>query len=107
MGQKFWWPAVWDGHLGAIALLELFFKFEYQRLLAVGHPFGDEAAEVLRLGSRGEVIDPAALRTALQSGKLRVGLDVFDPEPADATGDFNDPLLDLPNPISRSTSSSI
>ena len=37
-------------HLAAIALLELFLKFEYQRRVAAGHPFRDEAAEVLRLG---------------------------------------------------------
>jgi D-3-phosphoglycerate dehydrogenase / 2-oxoglutarate reductase len=47
--------------------------------------------------SRGEVIDQAALRAALQGGKLRAGLDVFDPEPAEATADFSDPILDLPN----------
>jgi D-3-phosphoglycerate dehydrogenase len=33
----------------------------------------------------------------VQAGKLRAGLDVFDPEPADAAGEFNDPVLDLPN----------
>jgi len=38
--------ATWD----AIALLELFLKFEYQRRAAAGYLFGDEAAEVLRLG---------------------------------------------------------
>jgi D-3-phosphoglycerate dehydrogenase len=47
--------------------------------------------------ARGEVVDQAALRAALQAGKLRAGLDVFDPEPAEATADFNDPILDLPN----------
>jgi D-3-phosphoglycerate dehydrogenase len=47
--------------------------------------------------SRGEVIDQAALCAALQGGKLRAGLDVFDPEPAESTADFNDPILDLPN----------
>jgi D-3-phosphoglycerate dehydrogenase len=47
--------------------------------------------------ARGEVVDQAALRTALQGGKLRVGLDVFDPEPAKAVADFNDPIFDLPN----------
>lgn len=47
--------------------------------------------------ARGEVVDQAALRAALQGGKLRAGLDVFDPEPAEAMADFNDPILDLPN----------
>jgi D-3-phosphoglycerate dehydrogenase len=47
--------------------------------------------------ARGEVIDQAALRAALQGGKLRAGLDVFDPEPAEGAGGFNDPILDLPN----------
>ncbi len=47
--------------------------------------------------ARGEVVDQAALRAALQGGKLRAGLDVFDPEPAEAVADFNDPILDLPN----------
>jgi D-3-phosphoglycerate dehydrogenase len=47
--------------------------------------------------ARGEVLDQAALRTALQAGKLRAGLDVFDPEPAEPAADFPDPILDLPN----------
>ena len=47
--------------------------------------------------ARGEVVDQTALRSALEAKKIRAGLDVFDPEPADATGDFVDPILDLPN----------
>ena len=47
--------------------------------------------------ARGEVVDQAALREALQAGKIRAGLDVFDPEPAEGTADFADPILDLPN----------
>jgi D-3-phosphoglycerate dehydrogenase / 2-oxoglutarate reductase len=46
--------------------------------------------------ARGEVVDQAALKAALEAKKIRAGLDVFDPEPADATGDFADPILDLP-----------
>jgi D-3-phosphoglycerate dehydrogenase len=47
--------------------------------------------------ARGEVVDQAALKEALAAKKLRAGLDVFDPEPAEGTGDFADPILDLPN----------
>jgi D-3-phosphoglycerate dehydrogenase len=47
--------------------------------------------------ARGEVVDQAALKAALQGGKLRAGVDVFDPEPAEGTADFADPILDLPN----------
>jgi len=47
--------------------------------------------------ARGEVIDQNALRAALEGGKLRAGVDVFDPEPAEGSGDFADPILDLPN----------
>jgi D-3-phosphoglycerate dehydrogenase len=46
--------------------------------------------------ARGEVIDPVALRGALEGGKLRAGLDVFDPEPSEGTGPFAEPLLDSP-----------
>ncbi|HTS19781.1 MAG TPA: NAD(P)-dependent oxidoreductase [Verrucomicrobiae bacterium] len=47
--------------------------------------------------ARGEVVDQTALRAALEAKRIRAGLDVFDPEPADATGEFADPILDLPN----------
>jgi len=47
--------------------------------------------------ARGEVVDQAALHAALAAGKIRAGLDVFDPEPAEATADFADPILDSPN----------
>jgi D-3-phosphoglycerate dehydrogenase / 2-oxoglutarate reductase len=47
--------------------------------------------------ARGEVVDHAALAAAVREKKLRVGLDVFASEPSTATGDFNDPLISLPN----------
>ncbi len=47
--------------------------------------------------ARGEVIDQSALTAALAAKKIRAGLDVFDPEPADATGEFADPILDNQN----------
>ena len=47
--------------------------------------------------ARGEVVDHAALAAAVGEKKLRVGLDVFANVPSTATGDFNDPLISLPN----------
>ena len=47
--------------------------------------------------ARGEVVDQAALREAVAAGKIRAGLDVFDGEPADGTGTYSDPIVDLPN----------
>ena len=47
--------------------------------------------------ARGEVVDHAALAAAVREKKLRVGLDVFASEPSTATGEFNDPLISLPN----------
>ena len=47
--------------------------------------------------ARGEVVDQPALSAALEAGKLRAGLDVFDPEPAAATAQLSDPILSLPS----------
>jgi D-3-phosphoglycerate dehydrogenase len=46
--------------------------------------------------ARGEVIDQAALATAITEKGLRVGLDVFANEPASTTGDFADDIVHLP-----------
>jgi D-3-phosphoglycerate dehydrogenase len=46
--------------------------------------------------SRGELVDHAALAAAVTERQLRVGLDVFDNEPAAATADFVTPLAALP-----------
>lgn len=42
--------------------------------------------------SRGEVVDGAALKTAVESGHLRAGLDVWNQQPKDSVADFSDPL---------------
>ena len=47
--------------------------------------------------SRGEVVDQAALREAVASKRIRAGLDVFDPEPAEGVAAFNDPILQAAN----------
>jgi D-3-phosphoglycerate dehydrogenase len=46
--------------------------------------------------ARGEVVDHAALRDAVRARKLRVALDVFENEPATATGEFADPIVKDP-----------
>jgi len=46
--------------------------------------------------ARGEVIDHAALATAIREKGLRVGLDVFGREPATVTGGFGDPIVSMP-----------
>ena len=42
--------------------------------------------------SRGEVVDAVALSAAVRDRGIRVGLDVYDQEPAGASGPFSDPL---------------
>ncbi|MBK9314342.1 MAG: hydroxyacid dehydrogenase [Acidobacteria bacterium] len=46
--------------------------------------------------SRAEIIDQAALTQAIKIKGIRAGLDVFAEEPAVATGDFTDPIVQLP-----------
>jgi D-3-phosphoglycerate dehydrogenase len=46
--------------------------------------------------SRGTVVDEAALRQAIAEKKLRVGLDVFQNEPAVAKGEFTSAILGEP-----------
>lgn len=46
--------------------------------------------------ARGEVVDYAALEAAVRARGLRVALDVYDDEPASATGAFAPPIVALP-----------
>jgi D-3-phosphoglycerate dehydrogenase len=46
--------------------------------------------------ARGDVVDPAALLTAVRSRHLRVGLDVFADEPTQPTGAFTDAIVREP-----------
>jgi D-3-phosphoglycerate dehydrogenase len=46
--------------------------------------------------SRGSVVDEAALAQAIADKKLRVGLDVFQNEPAGGTGQFTNPIVQVP-----------
>jgi D-3-phosphoglycerate dehydrogenase len=45
--------------------------------------------------SRGEVVDQGALVEAVKSGKIRAGLDVFQDEPTEGTGEYNGQLKGL------------
>jgi D-3-phosphoglycerate dehydrogenase / 2-oxoglutarate reductase len=47
--------------------------------------------------ARAEIADHAALLEVARANRVRVGLDVFNAEPATATGDFSDELVSLPN----------
>ncbi len=64
---------------------------------------GKSVLDRLRPGSfvintaRAEVIDMAALAEAVRAKGLRVGLDVYSGEPASATAEFREPLMELPN----------
>jgi D-3-phosphoglycerate dehydrogenase len=42
--------------------------------------------------ARGEMVDQAALATAIKEKNLRVGLDVYANEPSASSGDFTDPI---------------
>ena len=47
--------------------------------------------------ARAEVMDYVALEAAVRAKGLRVALDVFRDEPSAATGEYRDPILELPN----------
>src|SRR5262245_29007459 len=46
--------------------------------------------------ARAELVDHEALQAAIREKKLRVALDVFAAEPTVSTGDFTDPIVQLP-----------
>jgi D-3-phosphoglycerate dehydrogenase len=47
--------------------------------------------------ARGEVVDYAALEQAVEERNLRVALDVYAKEPSSGQGDFDEPLIRVPN----------
>jgi D-3-phosphoglycerate dehydrogenase / 2-oxoglutarate reductase len=47
--------------------------------------------------SRGAIVDNNALAKALNEGRIRAGLDVYENEPKDGDAEFNDGLVDVPN----------
>ncbi len=79
-----------------IVSLHVALKPDTRKLVNAGRLALMKPGAILINAARGEVVDQAALKDALAAKKIRAGLDVFDPEPAEATGDFADPILDLP-----------
>ncbi len=63
------------------------------------HFIGEDFFQAMKDGSifvntsRGEIVDTAALKTAIQQKKLKVGLDVYEKEPAGGTDTFGDSEL--------------
>jgi D-3-phosphoglycerate dehydrogenase len=49
--------------------------------------------------SRGEVVDAPSLRKAIAERGIRAGLDVFEKEPAGASGSFEDDIVKLPGVV--------
>jgi D-3-phosphoglycerate dehydrogenase len=80
-----------------IVTLHLALKPETRKLVNAARLALMKPNAILINAARGEIVDQPALRAALQAGKIRAGLDVFDPEPAEGFADFNEPILDLPN----------
>ncbi len=80
-----------------IVTLHVALKPETRKLVNAARLALMKPGAILINTARGEVVDQEALRGALKTGRLRAGLDVFDPEPADPTSEFSEPMLDLPN----------
>jgi D-3-phosphoglycerate dehydrogenase / 2-oxoglutarate reductase len=80
-----------------IVSLHLALKPETRRLVNGARLALMKPNAILINTSRGEIVDQAALRAALQDGRLRAGLDVFDPEPAEPVAPFDDPIRDQLN----------
>jgi len=80
-----------------IVTLHVALKPETRRLASAERLALMKPNAILLNTARGELVDQPALTAAVAAGKLRAGLDVFDPEPAAPTAQFHDPLLSLPN----------
>ncbi len=78
-----------------IVSLHLALKPETRKLVNAARLELMKPRAILINTSRGEIVDQDALRALVKAGRLRVGLDVFDPEPAQATAEFSDPILQL------------
>src|SRR5579859_1034609 len=68
-----------------IVTLHLSLKPETRKFVSAARLALMKPRAILINTSRGEVVDQTALRTAVESGRVRAGLDVFDPEPAEGS----------------------
>src|SRR5271157_591779 len=79
-----------------IVTLHVALKAETRKLVNAARLWLMKPGAILINTARGEVVDQAALREAVQSKRIRAALDVFDPEPAGGVAPFDDPILKLP-----------
>ncbi|HUD45299.1 MAG TPA: NAD(P)-dependent oxidoreductase [Candidatus Baltobacteraceae bacterium] len=77
----------------AIVTLHVELRPETRKLVNAARLWLMKPRAILINTSRGEVVDQAALREAVESKRIRVGMDVFDPEPTEVVGAFDDPIL--------------
>jgi D-3-phosphoglycerate dehydrogenase / 2-oxoglutarate reductase len=80
-----------------IVTLHVPLRSETRKLVNASRLWLMKPRAILLNTSRGEVVDQAALREAVASKRIRAGLDVFDPEPAEPVAVMNDPLLQAAN----------
>ncbi|HEY3856147.1 MAG TPA: NAD(P)-dependent oxidoreductase [Verrucomicrobiae bacterium] len=78
-----------------IVTLHLALKPETRKLVSATRLGLMKPRSILINTSRGEVVDQEALREAIESKRIRAGLDVFDPEPSEASAAFSDPIFKL------------
>jgi D-3-phosphoglycerate dehydrogenase len=80
-----------------IVTLHVALQAETRKLVNASRLWLMKPGAILINTSRGEVVDQAALREAVASKRIRAGLDVFDPEPAEAVASFHDPIFQAAN----------
>jgi D-3-phosphoglycerate dehydrogenase len=80
-----------------VVTLHLALKPETRKLVNAARLALMKPNAILINTARGEIVDQTALQAALAAGKIRAGLDVFDPEPAEPTESFDHTIADLPN----------
>ncbi len=76
-----------------VVTLHVALKPETRKLVNTARLWLMKPRAILINAARGEVVDQAALREALEAKRIRAGLDVFDPEPAEGVAAFSDPIL--------------